>query len=488
MAVSVEKVDLDQQGDFKAMYQIPTTVDSTIFRAYDIRGIADESLTESSYYVIGLALGKMILESDEKTVIVGRDGRISSSRFSEALMAGLCQMGLTVKDIGLVPTPLLYFSTHYLPYHSGLIVTGSHNPKNYNGLKMVLQGQVLSTEAIQRVREIVEGICQEKSSEATDAVGLIEDQDGIEDAYVECIQQKIQLKRKMKVVIDSGNGAAGVVAVKLFNALGCHVIPLFCDIDGHFPNHHPNPGDPKNMVDIQKAVIDHQADIGLAFDGDADRLGVVDNRGEIIWPDRLLMLFAKDLLAQHPNAKIIYDVKCSRHLGHLIKSWGGVPIMAKTGHSLIRRRMVRESAMLAGEISGHIFFVKDWFSFDDGLYAGVKLLEIVAQQSLTTADLFNQYRDDVTTAELLQPVIESEKFNWVERLVAAAESQKDLEASIIKIDGLRIEFNDGWGLVRASNTTPCLTLRFAGVDESAQSRVKNTFASLFSSVGLELSV
>tara|TARA_Y100000991_G_C21973969_1_gene351112 strand:- start:968 stop:2413 length:1446 start_codon:yes stop_codon:yes gene_type:complete len=481
-------VDLAQQGDFDMTYVLPVSVDPTVFRAYDIRGIAEEVLTESVYYVIGISLGKIMRESKEKTVVIGRDGRLSSKKFAEALIAGVSQMGISVKDIGLVPTPLLYFSTHYLPYHSGLIVTGSHNPKNYNGLKMVLQGQVLSTESIQKVREIVDNICKQRQLPEVTLPGVVEDESSIPDAYIDCVKQKIQLAKALTVVIDAGNGAAGQVAVDLFNALGCRVIALYCDIDGNFPNHHPNPGDPKNLVDLQQAVLDHSADIGLAFDGDADRLGVVDNLGEIIYPDRLLMLFAKDLLESHPNAKVIYDVKCSRHLDTLIRSWGGQPIMAKTGHSLIRRRMIMESAMLAGEISGHIFFVDNWFSFDDGLYAGCKLLDILAKKPVSSAELFSEYTDDVTTEELLQPVVESEKFDWVKRLIGAAENQDNLSASIIKIDGLRLEFDDGWGLVRASNTTPCLTLRFAGIDDAAKQRVRNVFASLFNTVGLPLTV
>ena len=466
------------------VFQIPTKVDSIIFRAYDIRGIAGDSLTENVYFVLGLALGQMMKEAGENTVIVGRDGRLSSPDYAEAIMAGFSQSGISVKDIGLVPTPLMYFATHDLPYHSGVIITGSHNPKNYNGLKIVLSGQILSGDAIQALRKRVEQLCSLKEFVSSSVLGVMEEETGICESYINYVKRHIRLERPLKVVVDAGNGAASVVVKELYQRLGCEVIPLFCEVDGLFPNHHPNPGDPKNMIDLQRAVLEYEADIGLAFDGDADRLGVVDSQGNIIWPDRLLMLFARHVLLDYPGSKIIYDVKCSRHLDRMIKSWGGVPMMAKTGHSLIRRKMIEESAMLAGEISGHIFFVDQWFSFDDGLYAGVKMLEILAKTSVSSAELFLDYEDDHTTAEILQPVNEADKFELVNRLIQTAEADTESKAEIIKIDGLRLEFPDGWGLVRASNTTPCLTLRFAGETTQARDRVRSVFKAYFSLLGI----
>jgi phosphomannomutase/phosphoglucomutase len=350
-------------------------VDASIFRAYDIRGIVGKTLTPESVYAIGQVLGSLALEQGEKRMALGRDGRFSGVALGKALCQGILSTGCDVIDVGMVPTPLLYYATFVLETRSGVMLTGSHNPPEYNGLKMVINGKTLAESAIQSLYQRI--------VDKQFAVGRGERSEvDISARYLSHVQETIRLARPLRIVVDSGNGIAGAIAPMLYRQLGCEVHELFCDVDGNFPNHHPDPSQPENLQHLIEKVQAVKADIGLAFDGDGDRLGVVTGAGDIIWPDRQLMLFAKSILAVHPGAKIIYDVKCTNHLETLIKSCGGEPIMWKTGHSLIKSKLAETQALLAGEMSGHIFIKDRWYGFDDAIYAGARLLEILAQQSL----------------------------------------------------------------------------------------------------------
>lgn len=441
-----------------------------IFRAYDIRGIVGQTLTPEIVYNIGCAIGTLVLENNEQTVVIGRDGRLSGPALINALAEGITATGCQVVDIGMVPTPVLYFATHHLKIPSGIIITGSHNPPDYNGLKIMIGGKAIYGEAIQKIYQIAKTGLFKKGQ------GQKVQQDVIQ-AYIAFIKGSIHLERPLKVVIDCGNGVAGVMAEALYQSLGCEVIPLFCEVDGHFPNHHPDPGQPKNLQDLIKAVEVHKADIGLAFDGDGDRLGVIDNQGKIIWPDRLLILFAEEILSRSPNAHIIFDVKCTRHVSDAITKFGGKPLMWKTGHSLIKAKMQEIGALLAGEMSGHLFFKDRWFGFDDGLYAGVRLLEILAKTTpdKTSAELFSALPNSQNTPELTLGVTEQVKFEAVQKLIEFARFQ---DAEVSTIDGLRVDFLDGFGLVRPSNTGPNLVLRFEGDNVVALERIQAEFREL----------
>ena len=454
-----------------------------IFRAYDIRGIVDTSLTPEIVYDIGRAIGSMVLAAGEKKIIVARDGRLSGPLLITALTTGLLATGCDVVDIGQVPTPVLYFATHFLKISSGIALTGSHNPSNHNGLKIMIAGKSLYGDAIQA---IYQSLC---TGSHRNGCGTLTTQSILED-YQSIISQDIKLKRRLKIVVDCGNGVASVIAPKLYQSLGCDVIPLFCEVDGNFPNHHPDPGQPKNLEDLIVAVRSHQADLGLAFDGDGDRLGVVDNTGKIIWPDRLLILFAKDVLRQFPETEILYDVKCTRNVEKEITKMKGRAAMWKTGHSLIKARMHETGAKLAGEMSGHLFFKDRWYGFDDALYAGARMLEILANQPANAATLFNAIPDSVNTPEIYLPVTEEAKVLITKRLVEAARTEKSKfefeKARVSTIDGLRIDFEDGFGLVRASNTAANLILRFEGEDSNALQRIQGEFKRLLSLVAPEL--
>jgi phosphomannomutase/phosphoglucomutase len=433
------------------------SISPDIFRAYDIRGIVDETLTPETVYLIGKAVGSEARAQHETKVIIARDGRLSGPVLSEALKNGLCDSGCDVIDIGAAPTPLLYFATNILSSRSGIMLTGSHNPKNYNGLKIVVAGQTLSEERIQDLyRRIV-------SKNFSTGHGKYS-QHNIVDEYIFYIKKTTHISpaKKLKIVVDAGNGIAGDIAPKLYKHLGCEVIELFCEVDGNFPHHHPDPAVPENLNDLIRAVKEHKADIGLAFDGDGDRMGVVTNEGEIIWPDRQLMLYAKDVLSRRPSAKIIYDVKCTKHLNAEIKKYHGVPLMYKTGHSLIKNKMREEGALLAGEMSGHIFFKERWFGFDDGLYTGARLLEIISNDSHTVSEIFSKFPNSFSTPELKISVTPQQRKTLIENLKS---SEKFKQARIIDIDGVRVEFEHGWGLMRGSNTTPHLVLRFEADDQ-----------------------
>ena len=447
-------------------------VPASIFRAYDIRGVVGKTLTEEIVYKIGLAIGSEAFARGQQTIIMGRDGRLSGESFSEALSGGLRAAGRDVIDIGQVPTPVVYFATHYLNTGSGVMVTGSHNPADYNGLKMVLKGETLAERDIQLLRRRIE------TSDFTSGSGSLRRQDVIAD-YIATIVSDVQLARPLKVAIDCGNGVAGAVAPLLLRTLGCDVIELYCEVDGHFPNHHPDPSQLENLHDLIAAVSQHKADLGLAFDGDGDRLALVDGDGKVIWPDRQVMLYAKDVLGRNPGATIIFDVKCSRHLAKYITKHGGQPLMWKTGHSLIKRKMKETGALLAGEMSGHIFFKERWFGFDDGMYAAARLLEILAKERRSVAKVFQSLPDAVSTPELRVDLVEGQQSIFMAHLLELANMKG---AVMTTIDGLRADFEDGWGLVRASNTTPSLILRFEANTETALKRIKDEFRVLMRNV------
>jgi phosphomannomutase/phosphoglucomutase len=444
-----------------------------IFRAYDIRGIVDKTLTIEGVFTIGQAIASQALELGEKTIVIGRDGRLSGPRLAKALSDGILSTGCNVVDIAAVATPILYFATHHLNIASGIMITGSHNPSEYNGLKIILKGESLHGEAIlnlyHRIQKQDFKHGQGKYSESP-----------IQEAYIQTIKQNVSVARPLKIVVDCGNGIPGDSVPGLYHALGCEVVSLFCEVDGTFPNHHPDPGQPDNLKDLIHAVKQHKADFGLAFDGDGDRLGLIDNEGKIIWPDRQLILFAADVLSRKPQTQIIYDVKCSRHVGEAITALGGEALMWKTGHSLIKSKMKETGAQLAGEMSGHIFFKERWYGFDDALYTGARLIEIVAKQTLTVAELFSTIPDSVNTPELHIKTTEADKFNILKKLTTLARFD---DAKISTIDGLRVDFKDGFGLVRCSNTTPNLILRFEGDTENALNRIQNEFRKLLMAVG-----
>lgn len=449
-----------------------------IFRAYDIRGVVDESLTVEAVQQIGSAIGTKVLATGNSEVVVGRDGRLSGERLSQALVAGIQATGCTVYDIGMVPTPVLYFATKHLQVKSAVMLTGSHNPVNYNGLKMIIDDVTIYGEQIQELYSL---ILQQKFASGSKGAYVTEN---VMPAYIEAIKGNVHLKRSLKIVLDAGNGVAGLLAPKLYAALGCQVVPLYCEVDGSFPNHHPDPGNPENLVDLIREVVDQDADIGLAFDGDGDRLGIIDNQGKIIWADRALMLFAQQVLACNPGGTIIYDVKCSRDLHNVISKSGGEPLMWNTGHSLIKAKMRATNACLAAEMSGHIFFKDRWYGFDDGLYAGARLLEILAATDLTSAELFASFPEKVSTPEINIRVTEANKFKIMQQLVATANFSDSHE--LITIDGMRVEFANGWGLLRPSNTTPNLVARFEATDQESLKHIQQQFRRALLDVSPEL--
>jgi len=459
------------------------TLNPSIFKAYDIRGIVPSTLNEDVARGLGLAFGAAALAKGEKTVAVGRDGRLSGPSLSAALMQGLVAAGVDVIDVGMVTTPMLYFAASTL-CQSGIQVTGSHNPKDYNGFKMVLAGKAIYGEEIQGLRRAMEGDASVQAALQKPG-GSLRHQD-IGDAYRERIVGDIQLSRPMKIVVDSGNGVAGASAPAIFKALGCEVIELFSEVDGHFPNHHPDPSKPENLVDLMAALKSTGAELGLAFDGDGDRLGIVTHDGQNIFPDRQMMLFAQDVLSRVPGGEIVYDVKCSQRLAPAIEAAGGVPVMYKTGHSLIKARM-RESqnpngAPLGGEMSGHIFFKERWYGFDDGTYAGCRLLEIVSRAPDANAVL-NALPQSHATPELNVACQEGEPHALTAQLQAlATEFVKNQTATVSTLDGLRIDWADGFGLIRASNTTPVLVLRFEGQTEAALQRIQHDMLALLQQV------
>ncbi|MFJ3680564.1 phosphomannomutase/phosphoglucomutase [Pseudomonas sp. NPDC090208] len=448
----------------------------SIFRAYDIRGIVGETLSGETAYWIGRAVGAQTIAQGEPNVCVGRDGRLSGPELIAQLVKGLYDSGCHVSDVGLVPTPALYYAACVLEGRTGVMLTGSHNPKDYNGFKIVIAGDTLANEQIKALHQRI------KRNNLPPGKGSVSKVD-ILDLYAGQITNDVVLARRMKVVVDCGNGAAGVIAPQLIASLNCEVIPLFCDVDGNFPNHHPDPGKLENLEDLIAKVRETGADLGLAFDGDGDRVGVVTNAGSVVYPDRLLMLFARDVVKRNPGADVIFDVKCSRRLIPLIQEYGGRPVMWKTGHSLIKKKMKESGALLAGEMSGHIFFKERWFGFDDGIYSAARLLEILSQETQTAEELFATFPNDLSTPEINIKVTETSKFSIIEALERDAQWGN---ASLTSIDGVRVDYPKGWGLVRASNTTPVLVLRFEAETEAELQRIKDVFHTQLKNVAPDL--
>ncbi len=445
-------------------YPLPDNLPESIFRAYDIRGVVGDTLTPAVVYHIGRAIGAEAAAQDESSVVVGADGRLSSPEMSAALIQGLRDSGRDVIDIGMVPTPVTYYATNILDSRSGVMVTGSHNPADYNGFKIVIQGKTLSGDDIQA---LLTRIQQQDYCDGQGSLNKV----SVSNDYLERITSDISLSRPLKVVVDCGNGVAGELAPRLLRALGCELTELYCDIDGTFPNHHPDPGKPENLKDLIAEVKAQQADIGLAFDGDGDRVGIVTNTGHIVYPDRLMMLFGLDVIARNPGAEIIYDVKCSRLLHQVLEQADGKPQMWKTGHSLIKARMKETGALLAGEMSGHIFFKERWYGFDDGLYAAARLLEILANESRTSDEIFAAFPEDISTPEINIDVCDASKFSIIEQMQQADYPGGEPHT----IDGIRVNYPDGWGLIRASNTTPVLVLRFEAETQAALERIRDQF-------------
>ena len=441
------------------------TLTQGIFKAYDIRGIIGKTLDAGIARDIGRAFGSAVRAKGEKTVVIGRDGRLSGPELAQALAEGLQAVGVDVIDLGVVATPVLYLGTHVLDAQSGIMVMGSHNPPDYNGFKMVLAGEAIYGETIQA---LYQAIVEERFAEGA---GSYRTHD-IAAAYQKRIVDDVKLARPMKIAIDCGNGVAGAFAGDLYRALGCEVIELFCEVDGNFPNHHPDPAHPENLQDLIQCLRETDAEIGLAFDGDGDRLGVVTKDGQIIYPDRQLMLFAKDVLTRHPAAQILYDVKCTRHLAPWIREYGGEPLMWKTGHSLVKAKMRETGAPLGGEMSGHVFFKDRWYGFDDGMYAGARMLELLSREQDPSA-LLNALPQSVSTPELQLKLEDGESFPLIARL--QAEAKFPGSDQVISIDGLRVEYPDGFGLARSSNTTPVIVMRFEAESQQALERIQSEF-------------
>ncbi|MCH9742040.1 MAG: phosphomannomutase/phosphoglucomutase [Proteobacteria bacterium] len=454
-------------------------IDPSIFRAYDIRGIVDKALTEDAAYGVGRALATEILAKGGKAIAVGRDGRLSGPRLMNALMKGATEGGVNVVDVGMVTTPMVYFAAATFDnVTSCAAITGSHNPPDYNGIKMVVDGHTLSGDAIQGLRA-----CIEKQAYSAGA-GSVTTQD-IFPAYKARIASDIQLKRPLKVVVDAGNGVAGAYAPEILRAIGAEVIELYCDVDGRFPNHHPDPSKPKNLKDMIAKVKAVGADVGLAFDGDGDRVGVVDETGKLIFADRQMMLYAADVLSRNAGAQIIYDVKCSSTLARHIEAKGGAPLMWRTGHSFIKAKLKETGAPLAGEMSGHIFFKDRWYGFDDGIYAACRMLEILAADQRAASAIFNELPDSFSTPEMDWEFAEGEHFAFMEKLKAVAEFP---DGKLFDLDGIRVDFADGWGLIRASNTTPILVIRFDADSEAGLERIKANFRSQIAKVAQGLTI
>ncbi len=440
-----------------------------IFKAYDIRGIVGKTLTADIVEAIGHAIGSEASARNQHTIAIGRDGRLSGPELIAALARGIQKSGINVIDVGCVPTPMVYFAAYQLQTNCAVMLTGSHNPSDYNGLKMVLDSETLSGDTIQSLRTRIE------QNNLTHGNGSYTQQD-ISAAYMARIVSDIKLARPMRVTVDCGNGVAGAYVANLYRQIGCTVTEMFCEVDGHFPNHHPDPSDPKNLVDLINALRNNDSELGLAFDGDGDRLGVVTKDGKIIFPDRQLMLFAADVLSRNPGAEIIFDIKSTRNLFAWIKNHGGKATLWKTGHSLVKAKMRETGALLAGEMSGHVFFKERWYGFDDGLYTGARLLEILSKVA-NPNDTLNALPDAVCTPELHIHTAEGENHALLRQLQQTAKFSGAKE--IITLDGLRVEYEDGFGLARPSNTTPVIVLRFEADTEQGLQRIQSDFRAIF---------
>ena len=441
-------------------------VSPSIFKAYDIRGIVEQDLTPETVKLIGLAIGSESIAQGERGVVVGRDGRLSGPDLIKSLKTGLKQSGCHVVDIGMVPTPLVYFATYTKAATSGVMITGSHNPPEYNGFKIMIAGETLSGDRIQALYQRIQNQDFQSGHGTSTRVD-------IEDDYIDRVKADVKLSKPLKIVIDCGNGVAGNIAPKLFEQLGAKVTKLFCLVGGNFPNHHPDPSKLHNLEDIIKEVIDTGADMGFAFDGDGDRLGLIDNKGNVIWADRQMILYSRDILDRKPGAKIVFDVKCSSLLPKDICEHGGKAIMSRTGHSFIKAKLKETGAALGGEMSGHIFFKERWYGFDDALYTGARLLEILSKTDKTCEQVFANLPDSINTPEInIHFDEQGDQFKAMDKL---AKNVSFEGAEITTIDGVRVDYPNGWGLVRPSNTTPCLVLRFEANDKKTLEEIQTKF-------------
>lgn len=453
-------------------------VNSEIFRAYDIRGIVDEALTEEGIFQIGKAIGSLVLAEGRTSILTARDGRISGPRLLDQFQKGVMSSGCNVVDIGEVPTPLLYFATFKTNISDGVMLTGSHNPKNYNGLKIVINKESMTSEKINKIKIMIE------EENFMNGVGQLTSLNVKED-YLKELKEKININSKLKVCLDCGNGVGGVIAPQAFKLLGLNVIELYSEVNGNFPNHHPDPSNPKNLKDLQNKVLETNSDLGIALDGDGDRVGLVDNKGNIIFPDTYMMLLVEDLLRKKSKGSIVFDVKCSTNLEKVIKNFNGTPIMSRTGHSYIKSKIIETNALLGGEMSGHIFFNDDWYGFDDAIYSALRLIEVLSKIKLKSYEVFNSYPKHFSTPEINIKVPEENKFKVIDELKTLINTSL---YALIDIDGIRLENENSWGLVRASNTSPNLVLRFEGKTENDLLEIKNYFKEILSKIeiGLQL--
>jgi phosphomannomutase/phosphoglucomutase len=440
-------------------------IPTEIFKAYDIRGIVGQTLTEPMVEHIGWAIGDTAITRGDHAVVIGWDGRSSGPGLANALATGIQSAGCHAVKIGMVPTPVTYFASQYLKIGSAVSVTGSHNPPEYNGLKIVIAGRTLAGQEIQDLRHHIQSRRDARQR------GDVRTQ-SVTNNYIDQVSSDIKMTRPLRIAVDSGNGVAGMIAPSLYRLLGCEVIELYSEVDGNFPNHHPDPSQPENLRDLKEIVITEQTDLGIAFDGDGDRLGVLSPDGEIIWPDRQLLLFANDILSRQPGAEIIFDVKCSRLLPAAIQRAGGRATMWRTGHSYIKAKLKESGAVLAGEMSGHIFFQDRWYGFDDAIYAGARLCELLAQHKDSTETIFKSLPNTFNTPELRLEMEEGEQHQLIRELIDSADFPG---AHVTKIDGVRVDYEDGFGLARASNTTPTVTFRFEADSPRALQRIQGEF-------------
>ena len=446
-------------------YHLTDSIPSHVFRTNDIRGIVDTELNENSFYTIGCALGHKLNLLKKNTAVVGFDCRNSSKNFTDALVAGLLYTGIDVIDIGMVPTPLLYFAVEHFKATSGVMITASHNPAEYNGLKIIIENQCAP---IHEIRDICSNINLYNLHREPGTVTC----SSIDASYLLAVCKQIKPKRKMRAVVDCGNGVAGPVTVKLLENIGVDVIPLYCSVDGSFPNHHPDPSKVNNLKDLIAAVVKSKSDLGLAIDGDGDRVVMIDDKGQIIWPDRLLMLLSQDFLSKSPDSSIVFDIKCSRHLNSLIKASGGKPVVCPTGHAIVKKTMHKHNAILGGEMSGHLFLKDRWYGFDDALYASCRLIEILSSCGESVSTQFKKFPDSINTPELNIPIKENQKSEFIKRI---KDNLIFHDSNNIYIDGVRCEFPFGWGLIRASNTSANLVLRFEADNSERLDYLKNLF-------------
>lgn len=447
-------------------------VNSEIFRAYDIRGIVDKDLTEEITYFLGKAIGTYIKLQGRDSVVTARDGRISGDRLQHKFQEGVLSSGCNVLDIGKVPTPLLYFATFENGISDGVMMTGSHNPKNYNGLKIVLDKKSTTSEKIDEIKSI---IFEERFWDGNGKLSFLD----IKEQYLAKIKEKIKIKKPLKICLDCGNGIGGVIAPEAFKLSGIELTELFTEVDGNFPNHHPDPSNPKNLVDLQNKVKETKSDLGIALDGDGDRVGLIDSDGEIIYPDKYMMLLVEDILSKHKKGSIVYDVKCSTNLEKIISDLNGTPIMSRTGHSYIKSKIIETDALLGGEMSGHIFFNDDWYGFDDAIYSALRIIEVISKKNISSNKIFKKYPSFFSTPEINIGIPDQIKFKLIDKIKSHIKSTR---FKYIDIDGIRLESETAWGLVRASNTSPNIVLRFEGQTEKDLLEIKNYFKTILSKI------